>query len=303
MRQSDFTMLATVHSQSRSNDTLSVCHGNSYSLIEHLAKISWGREWKRVPLAMFTAYFDASGDNSSRYVVAVCGFVASADAWIAWQDEWLERLRRSHLDALHMKDLRKNENQDLIVDLCKITRDHVAHKFGVIAVNQEIRSRLSRRDQEKLRMNAYAVAGRTAAKMVRVWAGGWSGPFPEIIFEKGDAGEEELRHLLISQGYPEPQFRPKKTYTDSKSGIVHQAAIPLQAADLFANLLFCSYRDSAFNKVRIERLPSDLDKIPGDPGEIEEDRFDLLKQGIEEFENLIMVPNVKINVKAGEPNL
>ena len=89
---------------------------------------------------MFTAYFDASGDNSSRFVVAVCGFVASADAWITWQAEWLERLRVSDLKALHMSELEKSKNRALLDDLCETTRNHVARKFAVVVVNREILS-------------------------------------------------------------------------------------------------------------------------------------------------------------------
>lgn len=296
-------MVADLHSESHRRNALPVCLGSDCSLIEHLARIAGGSKWKKVRLAMFTAYFDASGDNSSRFVVAVCGFVASADAWITWEAEWLERLRISHFAALHMNELEKSKNQKLIADLCEITRNHVDHKFGIIVVNREILSRLSKEDQEKLHMNSYALAGRTVARAVRIWASRWSGPFPEIVFEKGDAGQEDLRHLLVSQGYPGPQFRPKKTYTDQRSGIVHEAAVPLQAADLFANLLFCNIRESALSNMPWERLPSSLDKIPGDPGEIEADRYDLIKQGIEENEALILVPGVRINVRAGEQSL
>ena len=293
-------MAADLHSESHRSDALPVCLGSDYSLIEHLAKIAGGSDWKRVRLAMFTAYFDASGDNSCRFVVAVCGFVASADAWITWETEWLERLRVSDLDALHMKELEKSKHQKLIADLCEITRNHVARKFGVVVVNREILSRLSKTDQETLHMNSYALAGRTAARMVKVWTDGWSGPFPEIVFEKGDAGQEDLRHLLISQGYPEPDFRPKKTYTDQRSGIVHKAAVPLQAADLFANLLFCNIRESALSNTNMARLPRGLDNIPGEPGEIEADRYALIKQGIEQSDTPLLVPGVKINLRVGE---
>lgn len=268
-----------------------------YSLIEHLAKIAAGSEWQKVRLTMFTAYFDASGDNSSKYVVAVCGFVASADAWIAWQGEWLKRLRIPlGLHALHMKELKKSENENLIADLCEITKDYVDHKFGVVVANREAWSRLSKKDQDRLHMNSYALAGRTAARDVRIWSSTWAGPFPELVFEKGDAGANDLRHLLVSQGYPEPHFRPKKTYTDKKTGIVHEAAVPLQAGDLFANLLFCNIRDASLNRTELARLPSALDKIPGEPGCIEADRYEFIKQGIEQSADLVVVPGVKLSL-------
>src|SRR5579859_680919 len=119
---------------------------------------------------MFTAYFDAAGDNSSPYVVAVCGFIASAEAWIAWQAEWIERLAKSDLKILHMKDLEKSKNQTLIEDLSEITRNHVARKFGIVVINRELQSRLSKQNQRHLRMNSYALAGRTAGTDVRLWS-------------------------------------------------------------------------------------------------------------------------------------
>jgi hypothetical protein len=53
----------------------------------------------------------------------------------------------------------------------------------------------------------------------------------------------------------------------------------------------------------MERLPSSLDKILGEPGEIEADRYEFIKQGMEQMEDLILIPTVKINVRAGEHGL
>ena len=199
-----------------------------------------------------------------------------------------------------MNELDKSKNQNLIEDLSEITRNHVERKFAVVAVNRELQSRLSKEDRDRLRVNSYALAGRTASRCLRLWAESWNGPLPRVVFEKGDAGADDLRYLHISQGYPEPLFMPKNTYTDAKNGIVRQGAVPLQAADLLANTLFCNVRESALTGRPLERLPSGLDKIPGEPGEIEADRYDLIKQGIEQQDQLILVPGVKVNVRAGE---
>jgi hypothetical protein len=89
----------------------------------------------------------------------------------------------------------------------------------------------------------------------------------------------------MSQGYPTPIFKPKRFHKDRKSGIVHEPAVPLQAADLLAAEVFRrvrAYQQQGHITEDSARLPSPLDKIPGECGSVEFDRLKLLKQAFEE---------------------
>jgi len=249
-------------------------------------------------LSAFTAYFDASGDDHSQPHVTVGGFVATAGQWIAWEEAWLERLKLDGLTYFHRAELydwKEARRARLIDDLCRITRENVGHKFGVVAVNEEMKT-VSDEDRRQFHLQAYGICGRTVATEVKRWADSWGGTIPELVFEDGDLGKGHLIWLLESTGYPSPIFKTKKRQIHRKSGIVLEPAIPLQAGDLVAHNLFSVVRESYATGKEI-RLHPDLDKIPGDVGRIEPERFRLLKQGFEQKDFLIMTTDVKINAR------
>jgi hypothetical protein len=232
--------------------------------------------------------------------LAVAGFVSSAECWIEWEKEWLSRLREDGLDYFHRAELNKwnpVKREKLIEDLCRIIRTYVNSKTGVAVVNAKLRTKLSVDERTRWRLKAYALAGRTAAKEMRIWASQWQGPMPELIYEQGDYGTGDLMHLLTSQGYPAPIFKPKRTRKHQKSGLTIEGAIPLQAADLLAYEVFsrvrCVQENGYITKER-HRLPDDLEKIPGECGFVTDDHLDFLKQGMEDLDKLVMIPKVRI---------
>ncbi len=250
---------------------------------------------------MFKCYFDASGDDHTQLLV-VAGFVSHTESWIDWEAEWLERLSKDGLEYFHNRKLCQWElgrRKRLVADLSEITSHHVSHNFGVIVKNSDLTGNVSKTAREKWRIQAYSLAGRTIARGARLWAENWGGRIPELVFERGDKGQGNLHHLLVSQGYPEPIFRPKRKYRDRKSGILYAAAVPLQAGDLLAGQIFAIGR-SVFmaNGVQsmLYRINNHLDKIPGEFRVIEAERYKLIRQGFEEIESLIMVPSA--NIKA-----
>jgi hypothetical protein len=116
------------------------------------------------------------------------------------------------LSCFHYKELYewpKSRRSDLIADLCGIIRPYVAAKTGVAVVNREMAAIFSESERKNWRINAYAVAGRTVAREMRLWCQRGSGILPELVYERGDVGQDKLTHLLTSQGYPNPIFKPK----------------------------------------------------------------------------------------------
>jgi len=252
---------------------------------------------------MFIAYFDASGDDHCQFALAVGGFVASADSWTEWEREWLDRLRNDGLECFHWTELNGWDvwrRTRLIDDLCSIIMNHVSAKSGAALINDDLRAQLSAAEREKWRIKSFSLAGRTVAKKMRIWASEWGGRMPELVFEAGDKGKGQLIHLLESQGYPSPIFRPKRTYRHKKSLVVIEGAVPLQAGDLLAYKLFAKARAIKQNPEAsrdFSRLHPILDRIPGLCGVVTPNHLRFLKQGMEQIDSLVMTTDVKIRTK------
>ena len=118
---------------------------------------------------MLKAYFDASGAQDQLAVV-VAGFVSSAELWMEWEEEWLKKLSDYGLAYFHYKELNgwpKSKRSDLAADLCAMIRPYVSAKTGVAVINREVAAVFSDSERKNWRINAYAVAGRTAAREMR----------------------------------------------------------------------------------------------------------------------------------------
>jgi hypothetical protein len=274
-----------------------------YSLIGRLARIVGGRERKSVCFAMFTAYFDASGAKDQS-VLAVAGFVASANAWIDWEVEWLKRLREAGLKRFHYKELnswKPSEKRTLIDDLCRIIANHVSHKAGVVVVNNSI-DVLPIVLRRKWGINPYTLGCRNVTKQMSAWAGSWGGRCPEMFFEKGDNGQNWLDRAFELTGYPRPNIRRKHDWVSPKTGIAEVGLVAFDSADLFAQQLFEReriFRRDGYITDKFARLQPVLDKIPGRVGTVGMDNLQFLTEGLamEESDRLIMVPRLKINTK------
>jgi hypothetical protein len=246
---------------------------------------------------MFTAYFDASGAKDQP-VVVVAGFVSLAELWQEWEAEWLAKLSEYGLAYFHYNEIsswQEARKSRLIAELSRIIRCYVAHKAGVAVINRDMGEVFSELELKQWRINAYAVAGRTVAKEMRLWCMRGNGQLPVLVFEHGDDGQGQLAHLLTSQGYPEPIIKHKKKFTDRK-GKVHEPAIPLQAADLLAYELFWRVREhQRTGRIPAEaRLSPDLENIPGDYGTVEYDRLTLQRDAFEQGHPDILIPSVRI---------
>ena len=55
-------------------------------------------------MAMFSAYFDASGHPSDRKVLTVAGFVSTVKKWTRFDVEWSAVLNSEGIDSFHMTD-------------------------------------------------------------------------------------------------------------------------------------------------------------------------------------------------------
>lgn len=84
-----------------------------YSRVEHLAKAFYFDRWKSAYMAMFTAYFDASGhpDDPNVRSLTVAGFLASTDQWSIFDRRWKKILEKYEVPYLHMKEFSHSQGE------------------------------------------------------------------------------------------------------------------------------------------------------------------------------------------------
>jgi hypothetical protein len=273
-----------------------------YSSVTHLARICGGVNWEKVKMAAFTACFDASGSESDQPCLAVAGFMATAELWIDFEENWLRRLRQDGLTYFRTSDFNSftkefakewkgndKRRSDLITDLVQIIRSSVNMKFGFVVANKDIQAGMSEVARKAWHIRSYSLAGRTCAARIREWAQSWHArSLPEMVFEKGDPGRYELEKLFEQSQLPAPIFKPKKDIVDRKTGLVEKAFVPLQAADLLAYELFDPVRkieNDGYIK-KIKKTIEELDRILGPIGKINLEHVKLLDDALTQFEEI-----------------
>jgi hypothetical protein len=199
-------------------------------------------------MAMFTAFFDASGEGQAdQSLVVVSGFVANFQQWGWFQAMW----EKAHLEAgvelpFHMVDFmsacnnphyaqQKNARADY-VQLAKRPED--AQKFlyhlalsevtalscGISCIipmklYNEVNSLLHLRDV----LPPYALGARVCIRQLQKWEQFLSVEEPvEYIFESGDFEQGTFTTLMIDEGQSVPIYKGKKDF------------VGLQAADHYA---------------------------------------------------------------------
>lgn len=230
-----------------------------YSPIEHLAKAIWFSHWRESSLAMFSAYFDASGQEETKtnLVVSVAGFVAPAEVWSDFDIEWRARLKEDGFDGFHMahcanfahefedwKD-KKIERQKLLRSLIALLKP-LSRKFACAIPLKEYRTNLEPVYLEDPLFKAYSMAGRWCASRLRQWT--WREKYPSIdnvglFYEHGDNWQDELKKQLIGDQLPCPNFKPKFDRYDKKNEVlIERGLVPFQASDILAYLTFLKYK-------------------------------------------------------------
>lgn len=162
-----------------------------YSPIEHLAKAIWFSRWRESSFAVFSAYFDASGQEETKtnLVVSMAGFVAPAEVWSDFDIEGRARLKEDGFDGFHMahcancvhefedwKD-KKIERQRLLRSLVTLLKP-LSRKFACAIPLKEYRTNLEQVYLEDPLFKAYSMAGRWCASRLRQWT--WHEKYPSI---------------------------------------------------------------------------------------------------------------------------
>lgn len=72
--------------------------------------ILFGAYRDSLPVAVFSAYFDASGTKDSR-ILTVAGFVSRVSKWNKFDEQWGKILRREHVTSMHMTDFASSKGE------------------------------------------------------------------------------------------------------------------------------------------------------------------------------------------------
>jgi hypothetical protein len=189
-------------------------------------------------MAMFTAYFDASGNAREQPFVVVAGYLANYLQWRAFEDMWT----RVHIEfnvepPFHMSDLveatryplsyanQKNARRDYI-ELAKDpkkARDFLLKIVlaQVTIVNCSITAIVpmdvyngvsSLLDLRKV-VPPYALGARMCLAQVNQWEREFDVKEPvECIFEEGDFEQGKFTDLMVGDGAPAPIYKKKSEY-------------------------------------------------------------------------------------------
>ena len=78
--------------------------GKRCSFLRHVCQALFVRAYKEsLPVAVFSAYFDASGNKRAR-VLTVAGFLSRVSKWERFDNEWADILSSEGVSAMHMTD-------------------------------------------------------------------------------------------------------------------------------------------------------------------------------------------------------
>jgi hypothetical protein len=196
-----------------------------------------GEQQEGYTVAMYTAYFDASGEKSHEWLI-VFGFVAEAEQWKRFDGAWAARLSRDGLSYLHMWELPDQQiagtrRESLISDLTKIIEDHVLYRFGCGMEFSVYENARKSTKIEELIGHAYALCGRDAVNQAHKWRKDHHrDELLQIVFDDGDTGKEYLVKALAEIG-KDKNFGFNSANPDKKIA-QSQGVMPLQAADLAA---------------------------------------------------------------------
>jgi hypothetical protein len=181
-----------------------------------------------VVMTGYSLYLDAAGHPSDQPHVVVAGFITSETAWLAFEPEWKEALRRNGLGPVfHMTDFEREfrdapNHDDILRDLILVISNHTRASIASCVPMDDYRNVNSHYILEEGLGKPYALAARGAHMNACLWQGKYGRPGKILTFvESGTLHEGDMRKCFNRDGYDEPVPVPKE----------HPAT---QAADLLA---------------------------------------------------------------------
>jgi hypothetical protein len=181
-----------------------------------------------VVMTGYSLYLDAAGHPSDQPHVVVAGFIATESAWLNFEPEWAEALRRNGLGPVfHMTDFEKNfrdspKHDDILRDLIQVIGTHASASICSTVPMDDYRNVNEHYILEEGIGKPYGLVARGAYMSACLWQQKYGRPGKILTFvESGTLHEGDMRKCFKRDGFDEPIPVDKK----------HPSA---QAADLFA---------------------------------------------------------------------
>ena len=185
-------------------------------------------------MAMFTAYFDASGNAREQPYVIVSGYLANYGQWLKFDQLWRKiHDRFGALLPFHMADFvasitqpkykeQSNARADYVAmasdpdkaeaflrDLSSVQATHVHCGISCIVEMDVYKGVSSLLDLREV-VPPYALGARMCIERIRQWQEYFLMPDPvECIFEAGDFEQGKFTQLMIDEGQDAPIYRKK----------------------------------------------------------------------------------------------
>jgi hypothetical protein len=207
-----------------------------------------------VAVSGLTFYGDASGKDQTE-PLAVGGFVATVEAWKAFDPEWKAVLEANGLHYFRMSEFAHSTNQfkqwkgqegrriGLIDSLVKILERYTLHWSGACILKRDY-ERVDADYRLHEYATRYAICAVTLTEHTITWCENQHRTEPlEFVFEEGDIGAGQVSDFVFANTGHRPSFRGK-------------TVTPLQAADFAAYEVLKVYKtilletDKLFEKIR-----------------------------------------------------
>lgn len=187
-------------------------------------------------MAMFTAYFDASGNSLDQPFVIVSGYVANFLQWKTFEAEWArchaifnvsmpfhmatfvaacerptyKNQKNARSDYVEIsKDL--NRAAAFLKQLAGIQVSYVHCGISCI-VRMDVYNGISSLLKLGDVVPPYALGARMCINRLRRWEKEFGIPPTEIIFESGDCEQGKLTHLMVDEGDNPPIYKNKNDF-------------------------------------------------------------------------------------------
>jgi len=235
--------------------------------IEHLTKSIFFEHSKHCYVAIFTAYFDASGKPTST-VLCFGGFVSRPEKWDKFEREWKDIISQEGVSYFHMTDFASSEDEfkgwrgqsqrrrifmDALVQ-CLNRRTNKGFCTSVIA--KEYNELNQTYMLHEFIGDAYTFAGASCIGALKTWAIKKNVPVGNILVlvEEGDERQGRLINTIRKEGF--------KAATQPK-----MEAHAFAGGDLVAWKNRTGLHNAAFGKVETvedaENIMRSLDTIRG----------------------------------------
>jgi hypothetical protein len=206
-----------------------------YSFIEHLARsVLFAQYSDDALIAMFTAYFDASGHPDRRSVLTVAGFVSTVKKWTRFDTEWNAILKSEGVKVFHMTDFVSSQGEFavgwkgetdkrrvFIERLVACLKKNVNKAFRATVVLTDYQEANESYQLEEFVGPPYSFCSMVCVYTLRRWAARKNGLRKTLYyFEDGDKDKGEFERAHKAAYKINPKFLDKTE------------AVAFQAADL-----------------------------------------------------------------------